>query len=89
MPDAACTANATPQIQLTINGATVFVAAGTSIAAALLIAGAPARISATGEPRAPLCGMGVCFECRVTIDGLPHQKSCQIICRPGMDVRSS
>lgn len=76
-------------IQLTVNGRALSVASGTSVAAALLIAGAPARFSVTGEPRAPLCGMGICFECRVTIDGSPHQRSCQILCQDGMDVRSS
>ena len=35
------------------------------------------RRSVTGEPRAPLCGMGVCAECRVTIDGRV-QLSCQV-----------
>ena len=46
------------------------------------------RRSVTGEPRGPLCGMGVCFECRVSIDGQSHQKSCQILCQDGMRVRT-
>ena len=41
-----------------------------------------------GEPRGPLCGMGICFECRVTIDGEAHCRSCQTECRNGMDVRT-
>ncbi len=41
------------------------------------------RRSATGEPRGPLCGMGTCFECRVTIDGVPHRRSCAEIVRDG------
>ena len=44
--------------------------------------------SVTGEPRGPLCGMGICFECRATIDGMPHQRSCQILCAAGMEVRT-
>ncbi len=36
------------------------------------------RLSVTGEARAPLCGMGICFECRVTINGQAHSRSCQI-----------
>jgi sarcosine oxidase subunit alpha len=31
--------------------------------------------------------MGTCFECRVIIDGKPHQRSCQIPCREGMEIR--
>lgn len=76
-------------IELTVDGRSVAVAAGTSVAVAVLMAGSPTRLSVTGEPRTPLCGMGICFECRVTINGVPHQKSCQILCEAGMDVRPS
>jgi sarcosine oxidase subunit alpha len=76
------------QISMTVNGAGVTVAAGTTVAAAVMMAGAATRTSVTGEARGPLCGMGICFECRVTIDGVAHQRSCQIVCSPGMDVRT-
>ena len=46
------------------------------------------RRSVSGEPRGPLCGMGICFECRVTINGREHCRSCQIPCEPGMEVRT-
>jgi aerobic-type carbon monoxide dehydrogenase small subunit (CoxS/CutS family) len=76
-----------PAFQITINRKPVIVTAGTSVAAALLNAGAVIfRRSVTGEPRLPLCGMGICLECRVTIDGRPHQKSCQLPVQPGMEV---
>jgi D-hydroxyproline dehydrogenase subunit gamma len=74
---------------LTVNGVPIAVQPGTTVAAAVLIAGAATRISVTGEPRAPLCGMGICFECCVTIDGIPHQRSCQILCRSGMQVSTA
>lgn len=35
------------------------------------------RTSVSGEPRAPMCGMGICMECRATVDGVPHQRTCQ------------
>jgi D-hydroxyproline dehydrogenase subunit gamma len=73
-------------IALTVDGAVVRVAPGTTVAAAALMAGTQTRASVDGEPRGPLCGMGICFECRVTIDGIPHQRSCQILCTPGMQV---
>ncbi|MGC2299188.1 MAG: (2Fe-2S)-binding protein [Acidobacteriaceae bacterium] len=73
-------------LALTVNGATVTVASGTTVAAAVLQAGQITRVSVSGEPRGPLCGMGICFECRVTIDGVPHQRSCQILCAPGIHV---
>jgi aerobic-type carbon monoxide dehydrogenase small subunit (CoxS/CutS family) len=52
-----------------------------------LLAGSSAlRRSVSGELRGPLCGMGVCFECRVAIDGRRHVRSCQLLCREGMEV---
>lgn len=73
-------------VSITINGKPMSVAAGTSVAAAMLQASEPCRHSVTGEPRAPLCGMGICMECRVTVNGLPHQRSCQLLCTSGMEV---
>ena len=74
------------RIRLTINGKPVEVAAGTSVAAALLTVGAAARTSVLGEPRGPLCGMGICMECRATINGVTQQPTCQRLCEPGMEV---
>jgi len=76
------------EIALHVNGAAVSVPLGATVAVATTIAGQPCRKSVTGEVRGPLCGMGVCFECRVSIDGVPHCRSCQIACKPGMDVRT-
>jgi D-hydroxyproline dehydrogenase subunit gamma len=77
-------------LSLTINGVPLQVARGTTVAAAILIAGQPEfRTSVTGQPRGPLCGMGICFECRVTIDGLAHARSCQILCEDGMKVATT
>ena len=74
-------------ITICVNGVAVDVPAGTSVAVAVLRSGKSGfRRSVSGEARGPLCGMGICFECRVTIDGLSQSVSCQIECRPGMDV---
>ncbi len=74
---------------LRINGAAFEVASGTSVAAALLLAGQPSRFSVGGEPRAALCGMGICFECRAVVNGLPHQRTCQLLCEDGMTVETN
>lgn len=77
-------------VRILIDGRAVEVPAGSSVAAALLGAGAAAfRHSVSGEPRAPVCGMGICFECRVTIDDQPHRRSCQVLCREGMKVETA
>ena len=75
------------EVRLMINGSEVRVPVGTVVAAAIAIAGVHRyRRSVAGEARAPLCGMGICFECRTTIDGQPHRLSCQTVCAEGMRV---
>jgi sarcosine oxidase subunit alpha len=76
------------QVSLTVNGTSISVPSGTTVAVAMALAGQPCRTSVTGQPRGPLCGMGICFECRVTINGIPHCRSCQCGCEPGMEVTS-
>ena len=76
-------------ITLKVNNVPVSVARGSMVTAAVLQAGVTMfRRSVTGEARGPLCGMGICFECRVTIDGVAHMRSCQTLCENGMDVRT-
>jgi len=76
-------------VTLTINHTRVEVPAGTTVLVALLANGIMAvRRSVSGEPRGPLFGIGVCFECRVTINDRPHCRSCQVLCEDGMDVRT-
>jgi aerobic-type carbon monoxide dehydrogenase small subunit (CoxS/CutS family) len=76
-----------PEVRLWINGREVQVPVGTMVAAAIAGAGITAyRRSVRGEARAPLCGMGICFECRVTIDDQPHRLSCQTVCSEAMRV---
>jgi NADPH-dependent 2,4-dienoyl-CoA reductase/sulfur reductase-like enzyme len=77
-------------IELRVDGRPVAVAPGTTVAAALWHAGIVAfRTSVSGEPRGPVCGMGICFECRVTIDGVAHRRACLVICAPGMVVETA
>ena len=76
-------------VVLSVDGVSVEMPAGSMVSAAILKTGISAfRRSPSGEPRGPLCGMGICFECRVTIDGEPHCRSCQTVCKDGMDVRT-
>lgn len=76
-------------VSLVVDGVEVTMPAGSVVAAAIMKSGASSfRRSVTGEARGPLCGMGICFECRVTIDGEAHCRSCLTVCRNGMDVRT-
>ena len=75
------------RVRFTLDGRPAEAEGGTSLLAALWNAGRRAvRTSVSGEARGPLCGMGACFECRVTIDGEPHRRACLETVREGMRV---
>lgn len=77
------------QVTLRVNGQEVTVASGTIVAGAIAVAGITRfRTSVLGRPRGPLCGMGICMECCVTINGREYCRSCQTLCEPGMEVRT-
>jgi sarcosine oxidase subunit alpha len=76
-------------ITLQINNKTVSVAEGSTVATAIFAGDAESfRRSVSSEPRFPLCGMGICFECRVTINGVKHQRSCQILAENEMVIET-
>ena len=74
-------------VEITIDGAPFVAREGDSVAAALLASGVTIfRTTFSGTPRGPLCMMGACFECLVTIDGASKQ-ACMTQVSPGMAVR--
>ena len=75
------------RVPIVVDGRPVAAEPGTTVAAALINAGIAAfRTSAAGAPRGPLCAMGICHECRVTIDGAAHRRSCLVEVAPGMRI---
>ena len=75
------------RLVIRVDGRSLEVEPGLTVLAALWNAGVrAARTSVTGDPRGPLCGMGVCFECRVTVDGAPQRRACLETVRDGMEV---
>ena len=76
-------------MRISVNGRPLDVHRGTLVAVAVYLAGETSfRRSVTGELRAALCGMGVCYECRVRVDGVAHVKSCQVLCDDGMQIET-
>jgi D-hydroxyproline dehydrogenase subunit gamma len=73
-------------VDLMVNGRPISVPSGLNVAVALLQAGIAFRTSVSGEPRGPLCGMGICMECCATVNGIPHVRTCQAAVRHGMEV---
>jgi sarcosine oxidase subunit alpha len=74
------------QVRIAIDGQTLDVPAGISVAAAIARLRQSVRRSVSGQMRAPFCGMGICFECRVRIDGVAQQRACMTPVRDGMQV---
>jgi len=74
-------------IEMQINGRAVAACESESVLAALQRAGCDfTRRDQQGAPRAAVCGMGVCQECAVSIDGEPGQLACLRRCRNNMQV---
>jgi len=81
-------AEASSWVHCTVDGRSVRVSAGTSVAAALAYGGdGVARHSVSGQPRTPLCGMGICQECRLRVDG-QVRLACQTVCEDGMQIQT-
>lgn len=76
-------------LSIEVEGRIVTARAGHTLATALLGAGVvPFRHTAvSSSPRAPLCLMGVCFDCLVEVDGAQNVQSCMVEVRQGMQVR--
>lgn len=75
--------------EIVVDGRRVRVPSTFTVAAALLDLGISAfRQSLSGGSRGPVCAMGVCFECRVTINGVPHQRACLVQVADGMRIRT-
>ncbi|NQW08553.1 MAG: FAD-dependent oxidoreductase [Alphaproteobacteria bacterium] len=71
------------------DGDTIKAVAGETVAAALIAAGRNAqRRTATKAPRGLFCGIGVCQECLVEVDGKTGQRACMTTVTPGMEVRT-
>jgi predicted molibdopterin-dependent oxidoreductase YjgC len=79
--------NEQQHFNILVDGQTIPARQGQSVAAALLAAGERVfRRTKQGRPRGLFCGMGVCFECLVAVNGLAGQRACLTPVQPGMQV---
>jgi D-hydroxyproline dehydrogenase subunit gamma len=75
------------RVTVTIDGDPVVAHAGETVAAVLIAEGSPAtRVTRGGAPRGVFCGMGVCFDCLVVVDGIPNTRACMTWVRAGMTI---
>ncbi|HEY3185438.1 MAG TPA: (2Fe-2S)-binding protein [Gaiellaceae bacterium] len=76
-----------PRVEIVLDGRPVEAYEGETVAAVLLGEGQIAtRTTVSGEPRGIFCGMGVCFDCLVVVDGVPNTRACMTWVRDGMRV---
>jgi aerobic-type carbon monoxide dehydrogenase small subunit (CoxS/CutS family) len=77
-------------IEFTFDGENITAITGQSVAAALLAANQRAlrKTRFNNNERGVFCGIGVCFDCLVVIDGITNQRACLIEARPGMKVQT-
>src|SRR5262245_49846369 len=72
--------------QMTFRGVAVPAEPGQSVGAALVAAGILdwRTTRKGGRPRGMFCGIGVCFDCLITVDGVPGRRACLVPARDGM-----
>ncbi len=76
-------------VLLTLDGRQIHAQTGATVAAAIMNNEVMTfRQSITGDGRGPLCGMGTCWECRVTVDGRAHVRACMEPVRDGMEIQT-
>ncbi len=76
-----------PRVEILLDGRAVEAHEGETVAAVLLAEGEiRTRRTVKGEPRGVFCGMGVCFDCLVVVDGVPNTRACMTWVRDGMEV---
>jgi len=75
-------------VEIVVDGRSIQAREGQPLAIALLEAGVRPfrRTPVSGEPREPVCLMGVCFECLVDVDEQRNVQSCMVEVRAGMRV---
>jgi len=76
-------------VSIEVDGEPIQAFEGETIATALLAAGRRVlRHTQEGTPRGLFCGMGVCFDCVVEVNGETSVRSCMTPVRPGMSIRT-
>lgn len=70
------------------DGAAVAFRPGQTVGAALMAHGVTSwrTTRGAGAPRGLFCGIGVCFDCLVTVDGHPNQRACLVLAEDGMSI---
>lgn len=75
-------------VTIAVDGEPLQAHLGETVAAALMADGAAElRKTRNGAARGVYCGMGVCFDCLMMVDGVPNTRACMTWVREGMEIR--
>jgi predicted molibdopterin-dependent oxidoreductase YjgC len=79
------------RINATFNGRTITAEEGTTVGAALVANGITSwRSTRKNErPRGLFCGIGVCFDCLVEVDGQRNERACMVRLQDGMCIKGA
>ena len=70
-----------------VNDQQIMANEGQTVAEVMLSAGIKTcRTTRNQNPRGIFCGMGICHECNMIVDGVPNIRTCMTPARPGMRV---
>lgn len=75
---------------MTFDGREIPFVSGQTVGAALTAAGIRSwrTTRVQGRPRGLFCGIGICFDCLLVVDGRPNQRACLLLARDGMRLAS-
>ncbi len=78
------------QFEIDVDGTPVTAYEGETVAAALIASGITTfrHTAKHRSPRGIFCGMGICFDCVMTVDGVPNVRTCVTYAEPGMKVET-
>lgn len=78
-------AEADATVTIHLDGTPFAAKEGESVAAALLAAGqSQLRTTPSGAARGLYCGMGICWECAIAVEGEGVQRACMVEVREGL-----
>jgi len=77
-------------VKITVNGNVISAIEGEPIASALIAAGIMTfrETRVLKEPRGYFCGIGLCSDCMMIVDGVPNVRTCITAVKDGMNIET-
>ena len=78
------------EVSINVNGKKILAYEGETLLAVLIASGIKKlrKSSVLKENRGGLCGMGVCYDCLVTVNGVRNSRACMSYVEDGMEIKT-